>query len=113
MDTEKKRVNLEDSKVFNLADLVDYGDGAIVSRTIVKEKTGTVTLFAFDKAQELSEHTAPFEALVNIVDGSGVIIINGVEYVVEKNQVILMPANIPHGVRADQRFKMVLTMIRE
>ena len=97
----------------NAIDLVAYQAGAVVSRAIVKKKTGTVTVFAFDKDQGLSEHAAPFDALVQVLDGVGEITIAGVPHRLAKNDLILMPANIPHAVKAVERFKMMLTMIRE
>ncbi len=92
--------------------LVQYQSGSIVSREIVKKPTGTVTLFAFDAGQGLSEHTAPFDALVQVIDGEGEITINGVSNIVKAGEIILMPANEPHAVKADKPFKMILTMIR-
>ena len=97
----------------DLAGLVEYGADAVVSRTLVKKKTGTVTLFAFDAGQDLSVHTAPFDALVQVLDGEGLVVIAGVASRVQTGQMIVMPANVPHAVQADQRFKMLLTMIRE
>lgn len=95
-----------------LAELVAYQPGAVVSRTLVKRPTGTVTLFAFDAGQELSEHTAPFEALVEVLDGEAEIIIAGRPIRVRAGYTVLMPANQPHALRAAARFKMLLTMIR-
>ena len=92
--------------------LVDYQDGSIVSRTIVEKQTGTVTLFAFDEGQGLSEHVAPFDALVYVLDGEAEITISGKPFRVKQTQMILMPANEPHAVRAVSRFKMLLVMIR-
>lgn len=92
--------------------LLDYQNGAIVSKTIIDKKEGTVTLFAFDKGQGLSEHTAPYDALVFIIDGEGIVSISGKDYRVQKNEAILMPANEPHSLRADSPFKMLLVMIR-
>ena len=97
----------------NALELVAYQDGAVVSRAIVKKKTGTVTVFAFDKDQGLSEHAAPFDALVQVLDGVGEITIAGTPHRLGKGDLILMPANIPHAVKAVERFKMMLTMIRE
>ena len=95
-----------------MADLVDYREGSVVSRTIVRKETGNVTLFAFDKGQGLSEHAAPFDALVYLLDGEGEIIISGKGNAMKAGDVILMPANEPHAVRATSRFKMLLVMIR-
>jgi len=97
----------------NALELVAYQPGAVVSREIVKKKTGTVTVFAFDKAQGLSEHTAPFDALVQVLDGVAEITIGGVPHRLGKDEMILMPANVPHSVKAVERFKMMLVMIRE
>jgi quercetin dioxygenase-like cupin family protein len=100
------------AEVFSYADLVSYQNGSIVSRTIIDAPAGTVTVFAFDAGQRLSEHTAPFDALIEIVDGTGTITIDGKEYPVPAGNQIIMPANRPHAVRGDGRFKMVLVMIR-
>jgi quercetin dioxygenase-like cupin family protein len=94
------------------ADLVSYQKGAIVSREIIRRKTGTVTLFAFDKGQGLSEHTAPFDALVHIMDGQAEITISGIPQIVGKDDIIILPAGKPHALQAVKRFKMLLTMIR-
>ncbi|MCR4439875.1 MAG: cupin domain-containing protein [bacterium] len=95
-----------------LAALVQYQPAAIVSRAIVQAAGGSVTLFAFDEGQHLSEHTAPFDALAHVLEGAATVVISGVAYQVEAGQAILMPANKPHAVQAQQHFKMVLTMIR-
>ncbi len=95
-----------------LAELVDYQEGAIVSRILMQAPGGSVTVFAFDRGQRLSEHTAPFDALVQVVDGSATVIIEGVARQVAAGEGILMPANRPHAVEAPERFKMLLTMIR-
>ena len=99
-------------KVLNLAGLVDYQSGSIVSRALIKKDTGNVTLFAFDKDEALSEHTAPYDALVHVIDGSAEITIEGKIYKVISNEFIIMPANKPHAVKARERFKMALIMIR-
>jgi quercetin dioxygenase-like cupin family protein len=96
-----------------LADMIQYQPGAVVSRTILDKKTGTVTLFAFDEGQGLSEHTAPFDAMVQVIDGEGEISIESQPHLVKTGEMILMPANHPHAVRAGHRFKMLLVMIRE
>ncbi len=93
-------------------DQVQYAEGAVVSRTLVKRPTGTMTLFAFDKGQELSEHTAPFDAVVQILDGEAELIIGGQPVRARDGQMVIMPAGIPHAVKAPARFKMLLTMIR-
>jgi len=95
-----------------LADLVQYGEGAVVSRTLIKRPTGTITLFAFDTGQELSEHTAPFDAVVQVLDGEALLTIGGQPISAKTGETVIMPANIPHAVKAATRFKMLLTMIR-
>ncbi|OGD21966.1 MAG: cupin [Candidatus Aminicenantes bacterium RBG_16_63_16] len=95
-----------------MAQLVDYQTGAVVSREILGKKTGTVTVFAFDKGQGLSEHTAPFDALVQVIDGEAEITISGERHTVSAGEIILMPAHKPHALQASQRFKMLLIMIR-
>ena len=101
------------SEVLHLADLVEYNDGAVVSRQITKEDGGNITLFAFDKDQELSEHTAPFDALVHVLDGEAEISISGNPFHLKTGNAIIMPADEPHAVKALTRFKMLLTMIRK
>ena len=100
------------AEVKPLVDLLQYQDGSIVSRVLLKNKGGTVTLFAFDQGEGLSEHTAPFEALVFVVDGDAEVEIAGKAYGVKSGETITLPADIPHAVRAATRFKMLLTMIR-
>jgi quercetin dioxygenase-like cupin family protein len=99
-------------KVMRLADLVDYQDGAVVSREIINKKTGTVTLFAFAAGQGLSEHTAPFDALVQLLDGEADITVSGKTLRLKEGEIVIMPANQPHALKAVSRFKMILTMIR-
>lgn len=100
------------AEVIPLKDYVQYGDGAVVSRTILKRPTGTLTLFAFDQGQELSEHTAPFDAVVQVLDGEAELIIGGQPVRAHEGEMVIMPANIPHALKATSRFKMLLTMIR-
>ena len=95
-----------------LRDLVEYQEGSVVSREIISKKTGTVTLFAFDKGQGLSEHTAPFDAVIQIIEGEAEVTISGKPYHVKEGEMIIMPANKPHALKATSRFKMVLTMIK-
>ena len=95
-----------------MADLVAYQAGSVVSRVIVKQSTGNVTVFAFDLGQGLSEHTTPFDALVQILDGRAEITVGGTPYDLRPGEMILMPANVPHALKATERFKMALTMIR-
>ncbi|MGW8257907.1 MAG: cupin domain-containing protein [Thermoguttaceae bacterium] len=101
------------AKVNDLAGLIKYQKGAIVSRTLIKKTTGTVTLFAFAAGQELSEHTAPFDALVQVLDGEAEISVSGKAKHVCAGQMIILPAGKPHAVKALKRFKMMLVMIRE
>ena len=96
----------------NLAELVDYAADSIVSKTILDKPAGTITLFAFDQGQKLSEHTAPYDAVVQILDGAAAVTIDGQESQVAAGDIIIMPGNILHAVAASERFKMLLTMIR-
>ncbi len=100
-------------EVGSLNGLVDYQDGSVVSKEVIKREKGTVTLFAFDKGQGLSEHTAPFDALVYIFDGQAEISIAGKVYSLKAGETIIMPANKPHSLKAIDRFKMLLVMIKE
>jgi quercetin dioxygenase-like cupin family protein len=95
-----------------LSDLVEYSEDSIVSKTILDKPVGTITLFAFDKGQKLSEHTAPYDAVVQVLDGKARLTIGGKDEKVSEGQIIIMPANISHAVNAEERFKMLLTMIR-
>ncbi len=99
-------------KVENLKDLIDYQEGAVVSKELLKKESGTVTLFAFDRGQGLSEHTAPFDAMVCVLDGTAEIIISGESFTVKEGEMIIMPAHKPHALKASERFKMTLVMIR-
>ena len=110
-DTSSKPKSLSVAQVAKAIALVNYQDGAVVSREIVKKPTGTVTVFAFDKGEGLSEHTAPFDALVQVLEGEIEIIISGQPYRLQEAR-ILMPAGQPHALKALKRFKMILTMIR-
>lgn len=100
------------AKVFNFRNLVSYQDGSIVSRTIIDKNEGTITVFAFDDEQKLSTHSAPFDALVQMVEGTGIIRIEDQEFEIDAPGTIIMPANKPHSVAGKGQFKMVLTMIR-
>jgi quercetin dioxygenase-like cupin family protein len=95
-----------------LEDLIEYQEGAVVSREIIRKETGTVTIFAFDQGEGLSEHTAPFDAMVQVIDGRAEITISGNKNLVDAGDMIIMPANDPHALHAVEKFKMVLTMIR-
>jgi len=98
--------------VANMVGLVEYQEGSVVSKTLLNKKTGTVTLFAFDKGQGLSEHTAPFEAMVYILDGEAEITLEGKPNSVKAGEMLIMPADVPHALDAVERFKMALIMIR-
>jgi len=98
--------------VVHLAELVQYAEGSIVSRGLVQKPVGSLTLFAFDAGQGLNEHTAPYDAVVQVLDGEGELIVGGKSLVVKTGDTVLMPANVPHAVNARERFKMLLTMIR-
>lgn len=100
------------NEAFDLAASVQYNQGSVVSRTITKKETGTITLFAFDKDQGLSEHSAPFDAMVNVIDGEAEVIIGGKSHFLKNGQSIVMPANIPHALKATAQFKMLLVMIK-
>ena len=103
---------LAPAQAFELAALVEYADGAVVSRTLAENAAGTLTLFAFDAGQGLSEHSAPFDAVVQIVDGQAELVIGGKSVAAQAGSLVVMPANVPHSVKAPQRFKMLLTMLR-
>ncbi len=111
--TRDSAAGMPPAEAVGLADLVSYQPGSIVSRTLVQKQGGTVTLFAFDAGQGLSEHTAPFDAIVVILDGEGEITIGGTQVAARTGQAVLMPANVPHAIRAPRRFKMLLVMVRE
>ena len=100
------------ARILPLNELVVYQEGSVVSRTLVDKKVGTLTLFAFAAGQGLSEHTAPYDATIQVVDGEAEVIIEGTSYAVKAGEMIIMPANRPHAVRANERFKMLLIMIR-
>ncbi len=102
----------ETSEIFSFKDSVNYAEAGVVSRQVMKNEKGNVTLFAFSKGEGLSEHTAPFDALVQIVDGTAAIVIGGQRFTLTDGQSIIMPAHVPHAVEAVEKFKMVLTMIR-
>jgi len=112
-DIQRKGGGMPVSEAVDLAGLVDYGEGAVVSRTLIQAAVGTVTVFAFDKGQGLSEHSTPFDALVQILDGRAEITIGGEMVTVSAGESLLMPADIPHALHAPERYKMLLTMIRE
>jgi len=111
-DSNKNVLEACMGKSQELASLVDYASDSVVSKTILDKPAGTITLFAFDKGQKLSEHTAPYDAVVQVVDGAGQITIAGKGVSVSAGSIIIMPANVPHAVDALEKFKMLLTMIR-
>lgn len=98
--------------VLEVAELIAYQEGSVVSRTLLKREKGNVTAFAFDSGEGLSEHTVPHQALLHVVDGSAQVTIGGETYSVAAGQLIILPANVPHTVHAAERFKMLLTMVR-
>ena len=104
---------IEKSKVFSVSDSIEYAAKSIVSKVIAKQQGGNITLFAFDEGQGLSEHSAPYDALVQIIDGEAEITIDKKPFQVKTGESIIMPANIPHAVNAEVRFKMQLTMIKD
>lgn len=99
-------------KAQKMMELIDYANDSIVSKTLLDKSTGTLTLFAFDRGQKLSEHTSPYDAVVQILDGKASLTIGGEQIDVEQGRIIVMPANVPHSVSANEKFKMLLTMIR-
>jgi len=113
MDIENKAGDTLTAKSADMAALVDYQSGTVVSRTIIERNAGSVTLFAFDKGQGLSEHTAPFDALVYVLDGEVYITISGQSTRMKAGQAVIMPANKPHALKALERFKTMLVMIRD
>jgi len=110
--TQQKNTDELIGKVINPKELVSYQTGAVVSRTVIDKKTGTCTLFAFDAGQGLSEHTAPFDALVYLLDGEAEITISGTPFHLKNGDAIIMPADKPHALRAVKQFKMMLVMIK-
>jgi quercetin dioxygenase-like cupin family protein len=109
---DKKREELY-AKVIALKDIVSYQDGTVASRMLVNKKAGTITIFSFDENEGLSEHTAPYDAVVTIIDGECEVWIAGQTHQMKEGQTIVFPANVPHALSAVTRFKMTLTMIRE
>ena len=114
MERDKKHTGMEKLKTqaTNLVDLIDYQEGSVVSREVISKKTGIVTLFAFDEGQGLSEHTAPYDAVVQMLEGEAQLAIGDNVLGARSGQMVIMPANVPHSVKATKRFKMLLTMIR-
>jgi quercetin dioxygenase-like cupin family protein len=113
MQKDKKQSELADlAQVMKLADMVDYQDSSVVSRTLIDKKTGTITLFSFAEGQGLSEHTAPFDAMVYLLDGNAEITISGKSFHLMTGEMIIMPAGKPHALKAIKQFKMMLVMVR-
>lgn len=114
MEPSKKQIGADKllAQAMKLSDLVEYQEGSVVSRTIIDRKTGTLTLFAFGKGQGLSEHTAPFDALVYLLEGEAEITISGKALRLQEGEMVMMPANEPHALKAIKEFKMMLVMIR-
>ncbi len=104
--------SIEISTTFDPVENITYAGGSVVSKTILKKPTGNITLFAFDKGEGLAEHSSPYEALVQLLDGSAEITIGETAYQLKKGQSIILPANIPHSLKATEQFKMMLTMIK-
>jgi len=111
--TKGETGGMEPAVAVRLADLVDYAPGAVVSRTLAKGPAGTLTVFAFDEGQELSEHSAPFDAWVDVLDGTVLLTIGGKPVTAKAGETVRMPAVVPHAVRATTRFKMLLVMIKQ
>jgi quercetin dioxygenase-like cupin family protein len=99
-------------EIMKTQEMVEYQKGAVVSRTLINKPAGTVTLFSFDKGEGLSEHTAPYDALVQVLDGKAEVIIGGEPHVLEKGEMVIMPANVAHALRAVDQFKMMLVMVK-
>lgn len=112
MNAKPKKPKLEGATVYALAALADYAEGGVVSRTLAENSSGTITLFAFDEGEGLSEHSAPFDAMVQVLEGRAEWTIGGKAMAVAAGEVVLLPAGVPHGVQAVERFKMLLTMLR-
>jgi len=112
MATQPAKIHVDPAKNYTLADMTPYQDGAVVSRTLLQHETGTLTVFSFDAGQALSEHTVPFHAFVQVLDGEAQIIIGGDSVTVSAGEIVLMPGGISHEVKAVKRFKMLLTLFR-
>jgi quercetin dioxygenase-like cupin family protein len=110
--SKKEKPKALAEKAANLSSLIDYQEGSVVSRTILEKKSGTITLFAFDENQGLSEHTAPYDAFVYVVEGEVEVNINGKRVMLKQGEATIMPANFPHSLDAKTKFKMLLTMIK-
>lgn len=102
----------EKAKVFSFNDSVEYASGGILSKTVIKKESGNISLFSFAAGEALSEHTVPFDAVIQVIDGRGEITIGGKPFILKAGESVIMPANVPHAVKAVEKFKMVLTMIK-
>jgi quercetin dioxygenase-like cupin family protein len=107
-----KQNEFQTADVFTLSKSIEYSPGAIVSKIVIKKPAGHVTLFAFDAGEELSEHTSPFDALVQVIDGAAEVLLSGKSFTLKAGESIILPENVPHGVKAHERFKMLLTMVK-
>lgn len=107
-----KNHEFQTAEVVSFSNSIEYTSNAIVSKMVIKKPSGHVTLFSFDSGEELSEHTSPFDALVQIIDGSAEVLLFGQPFIVHSGEAIILPANVPHAVKANERFKMLLTMIK-
>jgi quercetin dioxygenase-like cupin family protein len=112
MTENKKATPIDPAKPYDLAGMVSYSDGSVVSRIIVRSSAANITLFSFDEGQSLSEHTTPYDALVQVLDGEAELTIGGVFVNAKSGDIVIMPADVPHAVRARRRFKMLLTMLK-
>lgn len=108
-----EKQSFESAKVYNLKESIDVAEGGVVSKQFIKNNGGNITLFAFDKGQGLSEHTAPFDAIVQIIEGEAEISVDGKKQVLVEGEMINMPANIPHAIHAAEAFKMCLIMLKD
>ena len=109
---EKNKKVVEKAQAIEMASLVEYQEGSVVSRTVIDKKAGTITFFAFDEGQGLSEHVAPYDALISIIDGEAQVVILGRTFHLKEGEIIILPANEPHALKAVKKFKMMLIMIK-
>ncbi|MEF8788104.1 MAG: cupin domain-containing protein [Planctomycetota bacterium] len=111
-EAQEQDITIPASEALEVEELVEYSPDSIVSRTLAEKENGSITAFAFDQGQSLSEHTTPYDAFVQVLDGTALLTIGGKEVEVSEGELALMPADVPHAVRAPERFKMLLTMVR-
>jgi quercetin dioxygenase-like cupin family protein len=109
---EKNEKSVLEAQAMNIANMVEYQEGSIVSKTLIDKKAGTITFFAFDESQGLSEHIAPYDALLNVLDGEAQVTISKKIFTLKSGEMIILPANKPHAVKATKKFKMMLVMIK-